>query len=228
MIIVTLGNALSQSLNNIWTGVANYIPILIAAIFVVIVGWVIGAILFRLVEKLAKLARLDNALRAAGFEKILEKSGFRLNSGYFLGKLIEWFTVIVFLVAALGVLGLSQVTLFLNQIVLGYLPQVIVAVFIILIAALVAESMKKLVIGTAKAAGAKSANFAGNVTKWAIWIFAILAAIMQLGIAVSLIQTLFTGVVIAVSLAIGLAFGLGGQDAAARYIEKVREDSSDR
>ena len=226
--IATWGDVLSASLKNIWLGIAGFIPTLLAAIVIAAVGWIIGAIFFKLVSNLVKLAKIDVALRAAGFDKIVERAGMKLDSGYFLGKLVEWFFIIVFLVAALDVLGLKQVTTFLSDVVLGYLPQVIVAVLIVLVAAIVASAMQKVVVGAAKAANMKSANFAGTVTKWAIWIFAILAAIMQLGIAVSFINTLFTGVVIALSLALGLAFGLGGQDAAAKYIEKIKGDISEK
>ncbi len=226
--IITWGDVLTTSLQNIWLGIAGFLPTLLAAIIIAVIGWVIGTIFFKLIENLVKFAKLDNALRAAGLEKIVEKAGFKLNSGYFLGKLVEWFFIIVFLVAAFDVLGLKQITAFLSDIVLGYLPQVMIAVFIILIAAVLAETMQKVVVGAAKAAGMKSVNFVGNITKWAIWIFATLAAVMQLGIAVSFINTLFTGIVIAVSLAMGLAFGFGGQDAAARYIEKVRGDIMDK
>ena len=225
--IGTGGNALTVSLQNIWLGIAGFLPTLLAAIVIVVVGLIIGSILFRLVENLIKFSKLDGALKAAGFEKVVERAGFRLDSGYFLGKLVELFFDIVFLVAALDVLGLTTVTQFLSQVVLGYLPQVIVAVLMILLAAVVAEAMQKVVVGTAKASGIKSANFAGKVTKWAIWIFAILAAVMQLGIAVAFINTLFTGIVIAFSLALGLAFGLGGQDAAASYIAKIKNDISE-
>jgi len=228
MNVVTWGDVLSASLKNVWLGIANFIPTLLSAIIIAAVGWIIGAIFFRLVDSLIKFAKIDNALRTAGFEKVVEKAGVKLDTGYFLGKLVEWFFIIVFLVAAFDVLGLKQVTAFLSGVVLGYLPQVMVAVIIILIAAIVAEAAQKVVVGAAKTAGLKSVNFAGNITKWAIWIFAILAAVMQLGIAVSFINTLFTGIVIAASLAIGLSFGLGGQDAAAKYIEKVKGDVSDR
>ena len=226
--IVTRGDVLSASLKSIWLGVANFVPTFLAAVVIAVVGWVIGLILFRLVEGLIKFSKLDGALKAAGFEKIVEKSGFKLDSGYFLGKLVEWFVIIVFLVAAVGVLGLNDVTVFLSTVVLTFLPHVIVAVLIILIAAILAGAMQKLVVGAAKATEMKSVNFAGNVTKWAIWIVAILAAVQELGIAVSFIQTLFTGIVIAISLALGLAFGLGGQDAAAKLIEKVKGEVADK
>ncbi len=223
-----LTQAFSNSLNGVWNGVATFIPTFLAAIIIAVIGWIVGAIFFKFVFELVKLARIDSALRATGLEKFVEKAGFKLNSGYFLGKLVEWFIIVVFLVAALGVLGLTQVTAFLKDVVLGYLPQVIVAVLIVLAAAIVAETVQKIVAGSAKAANIKSANFAGKIAKWAIWIFAILAAIMQLGIAVSFINTLFTGIIIAVSLALGLAFGLGGQDAAAKYIEKVKGEISEK
>lgn len=225
--IATWGDVLSASMKGIWLGIANFIPTFLVAIIIIAVGLIIGRIFFKIVENLIKFAKIDGALRTAGFERILEKGGYKLDSGYFLGKLVEWFFVIVFLVAALDVLGLKQVTAFLSDVVLGYLPQVIVAVLIILVAAIVAEAMEKVVVGAAKAAEMKSVRFAGKITKWAIWIFALLAAIMQLGIAVSFIQTLFTGIVIAISLALGLSFGLGGQDAAAKYIEKLKGDISD-
>ncbi len=228
MLIATWGDVLSASFKNIWLGIADFIPTFLAAIVIAIVGWIVGAIFYKLIVQLVKLARIDSALKSAGVEKFVERAGLKLDAGAFLGALVKWFFIIVFLVAALDVLGLSQVTSFLKDVVLGYLPQVIVAVLIVLVAAVVAEAMQKVVVGTAKATNMKSANFAGTVTKWAIWIFAILTAIMQLGIAVTFINTLFTGVIIAVSLALGLAFGLGGQEAAAKYIEKLKGDISDR
>ncbi len=215
---------MSTSLKGVWLGVASFIPVLVAALIIAIVGWIIGAILYKFVNQIIKLAKVDSALRSAGVEKFVEKAGFRLDSGMFLGKLVEWFFIIVFLVAALDVLGLTQVTAFLKDVVLGYLPQVIVAALIILVAAIVAEAAQKVVSGSARAASLKSASFAGSIAKWAIWIFAILAAVMQLGIAVSFINTLFTGIIVAIALALGLSFGLGGQEAAARSIEKIRSE----
>ena len=81
-------------------------------------------------------------------------------------------------------------------------------------------------VTAARTAEIRSAHFAGAVAKWAVWVFAILVALSQLGIAAAFSQTLFTGVVIAISLAIGLSFGLGGQEAAARFIERLRGDMS--
>ena len=105
-----------------------------------------------------------------------------------------------------------------------YLPKVIVAAIILVVSAVLAEAVKRLVTGSARAAHLPSSAFLGGVSKWAIWIFAILAALYQVGIAGPLVQTFFTGAVAAISLAVGLAFGLGGKDAAARFLEKLRSD----
>ena len=161
----------------------------------------------------------------AGVESFLNRGGINLNSGKFLGGLVRWFFILVFLIGALDVLHLSQVTLFLKDI-LNYLPRVIVAVLILIAAGLVADAMRKLVLSSAMSANISSAPFLATVTKWTIWIFAILVALSQLGIAAGFIQTIFTGLVVALSLGLGLAFGLGGQEAASRTIEKIGKEIS--
>jgi hypothetical protein len=217
---------LGESFYTVGTGVAGVLPKLIIAIAIFIAGWAIGALFGRVISQIVKSIKFDSALKSVGVEDVLSRAGFRLNSGVFLGELVKWFIIIVFLVASLDVLGLQQVNIFLKDVVLGYLPQVIVAVLILLIAAVLADSMQKIVIGSAKAAGINAANFLGAVTRWSILIFAVLIALSQLGIAPQFMYTLFTGVVAMLALAGGLAFGLGGRDAASQYIEKIKHDIS--
>lgn len=207
-----------------WLGVVTLVPNLVVAIVIFAIGWIVGSVLGRVVAQIIKSLKVDNALRSAGLEDVFSRAGFDLDAGRFVGGLVKWFIIIVFLVASLDVLKLTQVNVFLQEVVLLYLPQVIVAVLILLVAAVIAEVMQSVVAGGAKAVGMHPANFLGSVTKWAIWIFAVLAALNQLGVATAFVQTLFTGVVVALSLAIGLSFGLGGQEAAARYIEKMKDE----
>ena len=224
MLIDTWADVLTRSFQELWAGVIAFIPNVIVALIIFVLGWLIGAALGRVVAQIIRSVKVDSALKSTGFNEAVERDGFKLGSGAFLGALVKWFFIIVFLVAALDVLGLDQVNLFLQTVVLGYLPQVIVAVLILLVAAVVAEFVAKTVVGAAKAAHVRSAAFAGSVAKWAIWIFAILAALDQLQVASAFVQTLFTGVIVAISLAFGLAFGLGGQEAAARTIEKMKSE----
>ncbi len=228
MTFADTGTVIANSLANLWAGVIGFLPELVIALLIFVVGWVIAALLGRAVDQVIKAIKLDNALRSAGLEQTMSRAGFSLNSGRFLGELVKWFVIVVFLVAALEVIHLDQVTVFLRQVVLGYLPQVIVAVLIMLVAVVIAEAMRKLVVASAKAAHIRSAGFLGALTKWAIWVFALLAALLQLGIAVAFLQTLFTGIIVALALAFGLSFGLGGQQAAARYLDHVSAEMKDK
>ena len=222
MIVTQSADVVQASFTGLWLTVVQYLPAILAAVIIFIIGWIMGVILYRIVIEVVKVLRIDEALKAAGLNEAAKEAGFTLDIGRFLGTLIMWFIVLVFLVASLDILGLNRVTIFLQQVVLGYLPQVIVAVLILILGAVVAEVVRGLVSGSARAAGAHAANLAGAVAKWAIWIFATMAALDQLGIGSAFLQTLFTGIVIALSLAFGLAFGMGGKEAAARTIEKVR------
>lgn len=224
MIVTQSAGVVQGSFANLWLTVVQYLPAIIAALVVFIIGWIIAVILYRVVVEVVKILRIDDALKAAGLNDAAKEAGFTLDIGRFLATLVEWFVVIVFLVASLDILGLARVTIFLQQVVLFYLPQVIVAVLILILAAVVAEAVRGIVSGAARAAGAHTANLAGSVAKWAIWVTAILAALNQLQVASAFVQTLFTGFVVAASLAVGLAFGLGGKEAAARTIERIRSE----
>lgn len=227
MLLQTWGDVLVLSFQGLWTGVVAFLPQLVVAVVIFIVGWVIAVALDRVVTQIFHALKVDNALQGIGIEEPLSRAGIKLNSGAFIGALVKWFFIIVFLVAAVDVLGLRQVNEFLSTVVLVYLPKVIVAAIILVMAAVLAETMKRLVTGSARAAHLPSAGFLGGVSKWAIWIFALLAALFQLGIAGPLVQTLFTGAIAAISLAVGLSFGLGGKEAAARFIERLRTDIMD-
>lgn len=220
-------NVLTFAFQSLFFGLIEFLPSLIVAIVIFIVGWLVGAGLARVVAQVVGSLKVDQALRSAGVERVLSRAGFHLNAGAFLGALVKWFFIIVFLVASLEVLRLSAVTFFLRDVVLGYLPQVIVAVLILLVAAVVADVSRRLIAGAAKAANLTSANLLGSIAHYAIWIFAILVALDQLQVATGFVQTLFTGIVVALALGLGLAFGLGGQQAAARYVDKVSAQIKD-
>jgi small-conductance mechanosensitive channel len=227
MYLISWADVLNASFKDLSAGLIAHIPDLVVAVLVFIIGWIIAVFIGRLVAQIVASIRVDQALRSAGVERVLSRAGFSLNAGMFLGAIVKWFIIIGFLVASLDVLGLSQVTIFLREVVLGYFPQVIVAVFILLVAAVIAEVAQRLVSGAAKAANISTANFLGSITRYVIWIFAILVALDHLGIGADTFHMLLSGIVVALSLAFGLAFGLGGQAAAARILEKVGHQIKD-
>jgi hypothetical protein len=228
MILSSWSEVLNASFQNLWFGIVSFVPNLVIAIIIVIIGWLVGALFGRAIWQVFRSLRVDEALRRAGFDNVLKRGGIALDSGAFIGGLVKWFIIVVFLVAAFNVLGLSQVNLFLQDVVIAYLPRVIVAALVLLLGGVIGDVIQRVVITAAKSAEIRSAHFAGTVSKWAVWIFAILVALSQLGIAAAFSQTLFTGIVIAISLALGLSFGLGGQEAAGRFLERLRGEMSER
>lgn len=228
MLVQTWGDVLTTSFQDVWMGVARFLPNLVVAIIIVILGWLIGSVIGKAIWQIFRSIRVDEALRKTGAEDLMRRGGMALNSGGFIGGLIKWFIIVVFFIAAFEVLGLSQVNAFLSQVVLGYLPQVIVAVLVLLVAGVVGDVVQKIVNTSARAAEIRSAHTLGTLSRWAIWIFGLLVALSQLGIGVQIIQTLFMGVVVALSLAFGLSFGLGGQEAASQWISKARDEMQGR
>lgn len=215
---------MQASFQSLWFGTMMFIPNLIVAIIVVLVGWAIASVVGKAVKKFFHTIKFDEALSKAGVDTVVKRAGLHLDSAAFLGGVVKVFIVVAFLIAGFDILGLSQVTQFLQQIVLGYVPQLIVAVLILLVGAVVGDVLSRIVTASTKTANISSAELLGKIAKWAVWVFAILVSLSQMGIAGPFIQTLFTGFVVALSLALGLSFGLGGQDAAADLIKKVKED----
>ena len=212
---------LKASFSSLWGDVISFLPELVLAVLVLMVGWIIGGMLKQIVERIFTKLQINSALDAAGVDELTEKAGYQLKAGQFVGTLVKWFVILVFIVAALEILKLDQVTVFFRDVVLGYLPRVIVAVLILLGAMVLANLASASVVAGSRAAGFASPDVLGSVTRYAIIVFAALAALNQLEIATALIETLFMGIIFGASLAFGLAFGLGGKDAAAAYIRKM-------
>lgn len=225
--VQNLFDAFTQALLVLWQGSISLIPKLIVAIVFFAIGWVLAALLERLVESVFRNLKVDAALKSAGIEEVVKRAGHNLNSGLFVGVIVKWFVILAFLIASFNALNLTQVSGFLTNVV-NYIPQVIVAVLILMAAVIVASALQKLVMASARAAHVKSAELLGRVTKWSIWIFAILTALITLGIAPALIQMIVTAIFAGLALAVGLAFGLGGKEVAQNLVEKTAKSLMDK
>ncbi len=221
--------AVQNSFNDMWYVVVQFVPNILFATIVAVLGCIIAVVLYRVIVEIVRILQINSVMKSAGLTEMARDAGFTLDVGRFLGTLVLWFVILVAFSASLEILGLKSVTSFVEQVVIQYIPQVIVASLIIIAAAVVADIVKKLIVGSARMAGASNAHgarFTGSIAKWAIWTVAILAALTQLGIAPAFEQAIFTGIVIALSLAFGLAFGLGGRDVAAQVLEHMRKEIS--
>jgi len=225
--VQTWGEAITLSLMEVWGRFVGFFPALIGALLVFIFGLVAAIALGKVAERIIRITHIDQALEKIRAFEHFKKAGVDISLSKFSGELVKWFLVLVFLMAATDILGLVQVTYFLNNIIL-YIPNIVVATIILSIAFLLGNFVYTIVRGSTRVAGVVSAAALALISKWSIIVFGLLAALIQLGIATSLVNTIFIGIVAAFSLAIGLAFGLGGRDEAALMLRKFREEMTEK
>lgn len=223
MFIETWGNVLVSSLDGLWQGFIDFLPVFVGALVIFLIGLVIAGGLGKLAERIIRALPVDLVLERLGFKEPLERAGLSLDSGRFVGGLVRWFLIIAFVLAAVDILHLTQISVFLNSVLL-YIPNIIVAVIILLAAVLVASFLERVVRAAVDASELTHGGFLATLTRWTVFIFGIFAALIQLGIAPQLMNTLFTGIIAMLAIAGGLAFGLGGRDFASEVIEKIRSD----
>lgn len=224
----TWGDVFNSSLQDLWWGFIQFAPKLIVAVVLFLIGWFLGSLVARALEQVFSALKIDRLFASVGADNFMRKADMNLNTGYFVGQLVKWFIVIVFLLPSLSLVGLDSISFFLKDVVLGYLPHVIVAAFILIIATFVAEALSKTMVASARTMSVASANMLGTVVKYAVWGFAFIIVLGELGVAEYYMNVLFTGVIAMLSIAGALAFGLGGRDAAARFIDKVSGEIANR
>ena len=220
-------DAITGAVSDLINSIADFLPSLVAAIIIFLIGVLIATILRNILVRVLNTINFEKLLQNTGIPEALKKADSSLTVTSVLGELVRWVTVLVFLVPAITRLGLTQLDTILRGLI-NYLPNVIAAVSIITVGSILAKLAKDFVTVSASPIGPQTAKLIGQVARWAIIVFASLAALSQLGVARNLIEILFTGFVAMVAIAGGLAFGLGGQGSAADILKKLREDLQSR
>lgn len=226
MVFQTWYEVTIAALQSLWQVFVTFIPQFLGALIIFLIGWFIALGVGKLITKVLDLIKLNKLFSKSGWDEAMEKAGIKANISGFIGGIFKWTLVIVFLLAAVDILGLSEFAGFLST-VLGWLPNVIISVVIFVVAVIIADILEKIVKVSVEKVKVGFANFAGTIVKWSIYTFAVLAILLQLGIAPYLIQTLFVGFVAMLALALGLSFGLGGKDAAADVVESLKKKLKD-
>ena len=206
---------------NLWQGFLNFIPVLIGAIVVFVIGWFISVGVGKLITEILKKAKFNQIFEKGGWKTALAKAEIKVDASGFIGAIVKWILVIVFLLAAVEILGLPQFADFLKG-VLGYLPNVVVASLIFVVTVIVVDIVEKLVRASVESIKVGYGQVVSAIVRWSIWIFAILAILHQLGIAKQFMEILFTGLVAMLVISLGIAFGLGGKDVAAEILQDLK------
>lgn len=225
MLTVTDFNAaVAESLQDILARVIGFIPNLVGAAVILVVGWIVAALLEWAVDNVIRAVGLQTLFERVKVEDVVKKAEAKKDTTALIAAVVKWIILLVAFVAAADALNLPQISEFLNRI-LDYVPSVVASAAILIIGTIFAHFMAKVVAGVIKASNLHFPDLVGSTTRYAILIFTILAALSQLGIATAFLQTLFTGFVGALAIAGGLAFGLGGQGTAKEWLEKFRKET---
>ncbi len=211
------GDALKTAVANALSLFFGAIPKVLAFAVIVLIGWLIAAALAKVVRALLEKVRFNDLARRSGISQFVEDAGVHHDPSTVLADLVKWFVRLIALVTAFDALGLPAVSQVLQRLLL-WLPNLFVALVILVVGGLAAQALARLVRGSATEAKLGNPDLLASLTRYAVWAFAILIAVNQIGVASTLVNTLFMGFVAALALALGLAFGLGGRDTAAEIV----------
>ena len=211
-------DTLVGSFRDAFSMVVSAIPRILGFIIIVAIGWFVSTLLARAVVGLLRAIRFDELMQRSGLADFIAKMGTGIDSAGLVASIVKWIVRLVVLLVAFDALGLPAVSDVMRQLLL-WLPDLVVAIFVLFIGGIAARALGNIVRGATAESGFANPETLANVARTSVWAFAIVVAINQLGIASNLINTLFTGFVGALAIALGLAFGLGGRDLAARTLE---------
>jgi hypothetical protein len=201
----------------LWLDFISYLPIFILGSLILVFGWLFSVGVGKIISQVLKKVKFDGVFEKEGWKEAMEKAKIKISASLFVGTIVKWILFIIFLWAALGTWGLAHFASFMEKII-DYIPNVIVASLIFVVAVILADFLAKIIVAATERANFKHTHLAGEIVRWAIWIFAIFAILIELRIASELLTTLFTGIVALFVIAGGIAFGLGGKDFAGEVL----------
>ncbi len=223
--VIEWGNLIVDPVREMLTKIMAYLPVLLGALIILIVGWIVAKIIRWVVDSLLEAVRFDTLANKAGISEVLRKGDLKITPRKVLSGLVYWLVIIMVLVMVVNALGLPKASDILSGL-FAYVPNVIAALFILVVAMFLATFVSGIVRIAAGNANLPKPELLAGISRWAIIIFAITISLTQLGIAPLLVTATFNIILGGVVLALSLAFGLGGKDAAARYLDELKRKHS--
>jgi small-conductance mechanosensitive channel len=209
-----------EPLQNAISTFLSYVPQLIGAIIILIIGYIVARVLQALVTRILQGIGFENWMERGGVKQFFERTQTNQTPSSILGVLVFWFVFIIAITMAADALGIRQISGFLNQLI-AYIPSILVAVLILFLAALLGNFLASVV------RGATGSEVLASIARYAVIVYAVFAAITQLGIAVELTAPTFLILLGAIALALAIAFGIGGREVARDIVEKAYNRGAD-
>ena len=216
-VVTDWGTAIMSSVAAALALLLSGIPKIVGFLIILLIGWLIASAIATAVAAILRAVRFNDLARRAGLSGFVQNMGIHTDAAGFLANVAKWFVRLIVLVTAFDALGLPAVSQVLQQLLL-WLPNLVVALVVLVVAGLVANALASLVRGATAESGLGNPDLLATVARVAVWAFAIVIAVNQIGVAATLVNTLFMAVVGGLALALGLAFGLGGRETAADIV----------
>lgn len=214
------GDAISASIAAAFLALFSFLPALIGALVILVIGWMLSGIIARLIETVFDRMGFERAAERSGVSGFIARSGAgNVRATHVLAEIVKWFVRLIFLEAAANAVRLTAVTTTIHSIVL-FLPNVVVAILVLMVGAMLAQLVSRMVRASASESGLGNPDLLAGIARYAVLGFAVIVAIHQVGIATTLVDSFFMALVFAVALAFGLAFGLGGRDTAQQIVQR--------
>jgi hypothetical protein len=210
------------SLTSFWTQLASFVPQLLAAMLLLFLGWLLANVVRTGVMKLLDVLHFDNLAEKTGIEAFLKQGHLDVSLSRLLAKLAYWIVIFVVVVTVANSLGLHMVAELFNKVVL-YIPNLIVAILVLVFGVLVARFINRMVFAYLNNMGVQGALTISTLSEYAVIIFVVFVALEQLAIGTQLLTVAFQIGFGAIGLAFALAFGLGGREWAANVIKKMTQ-----
>jgi len=220
--VIEWENLIVEPIREMLTRIMAYLPVLLGALLILIVGWIVAKILRSIVNGVLKVVRFDALADKAGISEVLRKGDLKTSTRQVVSGLVYWLVMVMVLVMVANALGLPKASDILSNL-FAYVPKVIAALLVLVVAMFLASFISGIVKVAAGNADLPKPEILAGISRWAIIIFALTIALAQLGIAALLVTATFNIILGGVVLALALAFGLGGKDAASKYLEEMRE-----
>ena len=218
-VVYSLENSFTLATNQVMVGIVSFLPNILGAVVLFIIGWILADWLKTLTVKVVNITKLGSLFKNPAVTDFLKNAQVSQKIEDIIGEIVKWLIITLFFVASINVLGITAISLFLNGIIAG-IPTLIAAVITLAIGVFVAGFLEKMVKGSLGSGDPSMSRLIGKVVSYAIMTFFVLAALSQLGIATFFINTLFVGFILAIALALGIGLGLGSKD----LIKKLLED----
>jgi len=197
--------------------IGQFLINVLLVVLILIIGWIIAKLIKALVTKVLRTVKLDELSDRIELDNVLAKGGISYSLSELIGVICYWLGLLVTFVVAINAIGLTVAADLLNRIVL-YIPNIIAAIFILILGMFVATLLSNIIRTAANNAGLSQAKLLSKVVEVAVVIFAIAITLEQLAIGAKIIELVISIILASMGLGLALAFGLGCKDIAARFL----------